>query len=162
MRDSPKVIPLVPPDGCDRVLFADTSVPNYDHSTWFQRWVNKCAFPHGGYAAFNKSVRAIAIPKFTFYGNLLPPTLFSGNRAAKVSENFSTAFFRKGRKQPMRRPHTGGQVVCPGIAADASDRYLLEFFVYFSEGVRSNSKSSRECAPETWVRTRAVPCGTTG
>ena len=37
----------------------------------------------------------------------------------------------------MRRPHTGGQAVCPEIAADASDRHLLEFFVYFGEGVRS-------------------------
>src|ERR1043166_6188021 len=39
--------------------------------------------------------------------------------------------------------------------------YFSSSFTYANAFV-ANSKSSRECAAETCVRTRAVPCGTTG
>ena len=48
-------------------------------------------------------------------------------------------------------------------ALDASERrlYFSSSFVS-ANAFTANSKSSRECAADTCVRTRAVPCGTTG
>src|SRR5262249_49349138 len=40
-------------------------------------------------------------------------------------------------------------------------RYFCSSFTP-ANAFAANSKSSRECAAETCVRTRAVPCGTTG
>ena len=42
-----------------------------------------------------------------------------------------------------------------------SQDYVNSLFVS-AKALTANSKSSRECAAETWVRTRAVPWGTTG
>src|SRR4029077_4002548 len=51
----------------------------------------------------------------------------------------------------------------PGVRLDNCRLYRSFSSSFVSaKALTANSKSSRECAAETWVRTRAVPCGTTG
>ena len=45
---------------------------------------------------------------------------------------------------------------------DQPIRSYFSFSLTSANAFAANSKSSRECAADTCVRTRAVPCGTTG
>src|SRR5437867_13048451 len=78
---------------------------------------------------------------------------------------------RFGRVSPKASgPTFGLRRISDGIVFREADPPFLkrDGYLYLSSSFTSpnaftaNSKSSRECAAETWVRIRAVPCGTTG
>jgi hypothetical protein len=68
------------------------------------------------------------------------------------------------------RPTLAPSAITNGIVFEEADPPFADATVYryfnssftSAKAFTANSKSSRECAADTCVRTRAVPCGTTG
>ena len=104
------------------------------------------------------------------HGNRLPTQRASAEveRVVPCAVALAEAAQRVGNVTPAQPPDICASGEEYGIVFEEADPPLCAGYYYFSswstsaKALTANSKSSRECAAETCVRTRAVPCGTTG
>src|SRR4029077_5898390 len=132
--------------------------------------------------AEDREIFAKALPIHGGVSNLVHPIICSAHANAllylKTSEGLVTAARRWNALSSTRRLSYCG--FAPRFSCAFSDclnhrlrrsrstvagmsvyRYFNSWFTS-AKAFTANSKSSRECAADTCVRTRAVPCGTTG